>query len=64
VYVWRKRDADALAEQLLGASIEGGVVSYHGGMDSGQRERAQGLVSITLRSSCPCILLRKRRFDA
>lgn len=42
VYVWRQRDAEVLAEQLTGAGIEGGVVYYHGGLERGQRERAQG----------------------
>lgn len=44
IYVWRKRDAEALAEQIIGAGVEGGVVFYHGGMDSGKRAVAQGKV--------------------
>ena len=44
VYVWRQRDAEVLTEQLTGAGIEGGVVYYHGGLERGQRERAQGQV--------------------
>ncbi len=46
VYVWRQRDAEALAEQLNGAGVEGGVVFYHGGLEQGQRQRAQGQVNI------------------
>lgn len=46
IYVWRKRDAEALAEQLRAVpAIKGGVVFYHGGMDSAQRQRAQTMVS-------------------
>lgn len=41
VYVWRQRDAETVAEQLVGAGIEGGVVCYHGGMGAGQRAKAQ-----------------------
>jgi superfamily II DNA helicase RecQ len=44
IYVWRRMDAEAMAEQLRGSGVEGGVVFYHGGMDHGQRARAQGQV--------------------
>jgi len=42
VYVWRKRDAETVTEQLIGAGIQGGVVCYHGGMGAGERAKAQG----------------------
>lgn len=45
VYVWRQRDAEALAEQIHAAGVEGGVVYYHGGLAHGQREKAQGQVN-------------------
>ena len=45
VYVWRQRDTEIVAEQLNGAGIRGGVVCYHGGMDAGDRSRAQSKVS-------------------
>eukprot|EP00978_Attheya_sp_CCMP212_P006200 scaffold14020_cov32-Attheya_sp.AAC.1 len=41
VYVWRQRDAEIIAEQLVGASVLGGIVFYHGGMDAGTRAKAQ-----------------------
>ena len=41
VYVWRQRDAEAVAENIQSSEIEGGVVVYHGGMDSGTRANAQ-----------------------
>ena len=41
VYVWRQKDTEIVAEQLNGAGIQGGVVCYHGGMDSNDRSRAQ-----------------------
>ena len=31
VYVWRKKDAEIITEQLVGAGVIGGVVCYHGG---------------------------------
>ena len=31
VYVWRKKDAEIITEQLVGSGISGGVVCYHGG---------------------------------
>mmetsp|Transcript_15221 Transcript_15221/g.30741 ORF Transcript_15221/g.30741 Transcript_15221/m.30741 type:complete len:82 (+) Transcript_15221:1262-1507(+) len=46
VYVWRKRDAETVTEQLIGAGIQGGVVCYHGGMGAGERAKAQGKVCI------------------
>jgi len=44
VYVWRQRDTEVVAENLMASGIEGGVVLYHGGMDSGARAKAQSKV--------------------
>ena len=44
IYVWRKKDAEIIAEQLQRSGLSGGVVCYHGGMDAGTRERAQSKV--------------------
>lgn len=44
VYVWRQRDAEVVAENLVASGIEGGVVVYHGGMDNGTRAKAQSKV--------------------
>ncbi len=52
VYVWRQKDTEIVAEQLNGAGVKGGVVCYHGGMDSNDRARAQSSVS-----SCLCSIL-------
>ncbi|GAX26595.1 ATP-dependent DNA helicase Q4 [Fistulifera solaris] len=41
VYVWRQRDAEAVAESIVTAGVEGGVVFYHGGMSSDARSRSQ-----------------------
>ncbi|KAL7578322.1 hypothetical protein ACA910_012730 [Epithemia clementina (nom. ined.)] len=41
VYVWRKSDAEAVAETIQSVGVEGGVVCYHAGMDSGTRSAAQ-----------------------
>ena len=41
VYVWRQKDTEIVSEQLVGAGVRGGVVCYHGGMDSNHRSRAQ-----------------------
>ena len=41
IYVWRQKDTEIVAEQLNGAGIRGGIVCYHGGMDSNSRSRAQ-----------------------
>jgi ATP-dependent DNA helicase Q4 len=46
IYVWRQKDTEIVAEQLNGAGVLGGVVSYHGGMDSNSRSRAQSKVSV------------------
>ena len=45
VYVWRKRDAEVVAENLVASGVEGGVVVYHGGMDSEARKKSQSKVS-------------------
>ena len=44
VYVWRQRDTEVVAENLMASGIEGGVVLYHGGMDSNARAKAQSKV--------------------
>jgi superfamily II DNA helicase RecQ len=44
VYVWRQRDAEAVAENLQASGVEGGIVVYHGGMDSGARSKSQSMV--------------------
>ena len=41
VYVWRKKDAEIVTEQLCGLGLPGGIVCYHGGMDSSARSKAQ-----------------------
>jgi superfamily II DNA helicase RecQ len=46
VYVWRQRDAEAIAENLQASGVEGGIVVYHGGMDSGARSKSQSMVSV------------------
>ena len=45
VYVWRQRDAEAVAENIQAAGVTGGVVVYHGGMEAAARTRAQSKVS-------------------
>lgn len=44
IYVWRQKDTEIVAEQLIGAGVSGGVVCYHGGMDANDRSRAQSKV--------------------
>lgn len=44
VYVWRQKDTEIISEQLNAAGVSGGVVCYHGGMDSNDRTRAQSKV--------------------
>jgi hypothetical protein len=41
IYVWRKRDTEFIAENLIASGVSGGVVVYHGGMDASARSRAQ-----------------------
>ena len=41
VYVWRQRDAEVVAEALTASGVEGGIVVYHGGMDSKARASTQ-----------------------
>jgi superfamily II DNA helicase RecQ len=50
VYVWRQLDAQAVAENLQAAGIEGGIVIYHGGMDASARSKAQSKVRRRLRA--------------
>jgi superfamily II DNA helicase RecQ len=50
VYVWRQRDAEVVAENIQAdQSISGGVVVYHGGMETHERSKAQSKVSTHLR---------------
>lgn len=44
VYVWRQRDAEVVAESIQASGVSGGVVHYHGGMDSGSRSNAYSKV--------------------
>jgi superfamily II DNA helicase RecQ len=44
VYVWRQRDAEVVAESIQASGVPGGVVHYHGGMDSGTRANAYNKV--------------------
>eukprot|EP00934_Nitzschia_sp_Nitz4_P000946 Nitzschia sp. Nitz4//scaffold112_size70979//52792//54824//NITZ4_005909-RA/size70979-augustus-gene-0.94-mRNA-1//-1//CDS//3329533286//946//frame0 len=44
VYVWRQRDCEVVAENLINSGVVGGVVIYHGGMDASAREKAQSKV--------------------
>lgn len=41
VYVWRRDETVSVCTYLKSAGVLGGVVSYHAGMDSADRERAQ-----------------------
>lgn len=44
IYVWRQRDAEAVAENIQAADVRGGVTVYHGGMDAAARSKAQSKV--------------------
>jgi superfamily II DNA helicase RecQ len=48
IYVWRQMDAESVAENLVAFGAHGGVVVYHGGMDSAARSKAQSKVSAVL----------------
>lgn len=48
VYVWRQHDAEVIAENIEASGVSGGVVVYHGGMDSASRAKAQSRVSLIL----------------
>ncbi|GMH82374.1 hypothetical protein TrST_g12566 [Triparma strigata] len=41
VYVWTKRQAEALCDLLRGAEVQGNIVYYHGGMSASERFSAQ-----------------------
>ncbi|CAB9501409.1 syndrome ATP-dependent helicase homolog [Seminavis robusta] len=41
VYVWRQKDTEVVAEQLTDAGVAGGVVVYHGGMNTAARTKSQ-----------------------
>ena len=43
--MWRQRDAEVVAEFIQGSGVLGGVVHYHGGMDSATRSTAYSKVS-------------------
>jgi superfamily II DNA helicase RecQ len=45
VYVWRQKDAEVVAENIIASGVEGGVVVYHGGMEAGARSKSQSRVS-------------------
>lgn len=47
VYVWRQRDTEVVAESIQASGVPGGVVCYHGGMDSGSRANAYSKVCDT-----------------
>ena len=44
VYVWRQRDAEVVADNLVQAGIQGGAIVYHGGMDASSRSKAYSKV--------------------
>ena len=44
VYVWRQYDAEVVAENIQAGGVTGGVVVYHGGMNSEARSKAQSKV--------------------
>lgn len=46
MYVWRQRDAEAVAGNIVAAGVEGGIVFYHGGMNADARSRSQSKVRI------------------
>lgn len=41
VYVWRQKDTEVVAENLVAAGVSGGVVVYHGGMNANARAKSQ-----------------------
>jgi ATP-dependent DNA helicase Q4 len=45
VYVWRQYDTQVVAEYLNSSGVNGGVVTYHGGMDATARSKNQSKVS-------------------
>ena len=44
MYVWRQRDTEVVAENLVSSGVKGGIVMYHGGMDASSRSKAQSKV--------------------
>ena len=52
VYVWRQRDTEVIAENLVASGVSGGVVVYHGGMNADGRRKAQSKVRQILCSDC------------
>lgn len=57
VYVWRQMDAEIVAENIQARGIVGGVVVYHGGMDSGARVKAQSKVGSKVVVAIPAFTL-------
>lgn len=55
VYVWRQTDAEVVAESLQASGVSGGVVFYHGGMDSGSRANAYSKVRKD--GNVPCFMV-------
>ena len=45
IYVWRKKDAEYISEQLRGYEDLGKVVCYHAGMTASDRASSQNMVS-------------------
>ena len=41
VYVWTKKQAEALCDLLKGSGVDGGVTYYHGGMSANDRSSSQ-----------------------
>ena len=52
VYVWRRDEADALAQYLKGSGVDG-VAVYHAGLDAGQRQRTQRMFD---RGAARCVV--------
>lgn len=46
IYVWKQKEAEVVTEQLRAYDISGGVVCYHGGMDSDARSKSQSQVRL------------------
>jgi hypothetical protein len=45
IYVWRKKDAECISDQLRGYGDVGKVVCYHAGMSASDRASSQNMVS-------------------
>lgn len=64
IYVWRQRDAEAVAENIEAAGVQGGVTVYHGGMDASARCKAQSKVSEMMRVVLLLAVLSSHHFIA